>query len=343
MNTEQTSGRAAAKKSADLRSFYDKELLPSLSELNAERKKVTLSITLFWTISAVLFLYPYMYIMDFFLVIPLLSFVVIIAVVLAWWIIFSPKRKKLNLKYKEQVISKLVAYIDPALIYYPQSHIAQIEYEHSKLFPTHVDRFKGDDFVSGTTGNIKFRFSEVHSEREHQKGTGRSSERTSTFDTIFKGLFFVADVNWNFNSETFVLPDNAERVFGKLGAAFQSKSTSQGELVKLRDEEFEKLFKVYSTDPVKAAHMLSPGLIRKMIALRKKAGSDIYFSFIGSQVFIAVKIRKNLNEAPMFRSMISFEKISEQYRYLEMAAAMTDILNEHSLDAHVRESIHPMV
>ena len=69
-------------------------------------------------------------------------------------------------------------------------------------------RYTGDDYVKGKIGDTYIEFSEIHSEYKTQ------NNKQTTWHIIFKGLFFIANFNKNFKSETLVLPDVAQKAFG---------------------------------------------------------------------------------------------------------------------------------
>jgi hypothetical protein len=224
--------------------------------------------------------------------------------------------------FKEKVIRRIVAFIDPALVYQPLSHISQEWFQISGLFKHRIDRFKGDDHVTGTTGLTKMEFSELHAEYETRDNKGNRHHHT-----LFKGLFFMADFNKDFAGITYVLPDQAERVFGALGTMFQEMNKTRGQLIKLEDVEFEKEFAVYGTDQIEARYILSTSLMKRILDFKKKTGKRISLSFVGSRVFVAIPYRKNLFEPRVFHTLLDFEPIKEYFDDLRIALSIVEDLN----------------
>ena len=141
-----------------------------------------------------------------------------------------------------------------------------MEYWQSDLFRLPYDRYSGDDLISGVIDRTDFRCSELHT--EYKEVTYRDGKRHETWVTIFRGLFFHADFNKHINGNTYIEPDNAERLFGSWGRKLQG--SNKGKLVKLEDPEFEKLFVVFSTDQVEARYILTPAIMHALVELRKR-------------------------------------------------------------------------
>lgn len=143
---------------------------------------------------------------------------------------------------------------------------------------------------------------------------------------IFRGIFFVADFNKNFNGHTVVLPDTAERMLGKFGQSLQSMS-SRGQLIRLEDPEFEKEFCVYSDDQVEARYILSTSLMQRIIEFKRKWNTKIYLSFRNSNVYIAISMSKNLFETRLFKSVQDYKFIEENIQFLILITGIIEDLN----------------
>ncbi len=175
-----------------------------------------------------------------------------------------------------------------------------------------------------TLGKTAIEFSEVVG--KHVTSTGTGSNRKEHQSIIFKGIFFVADFNKYFDGHTVVLPDTAEKMLGSLGQSLQSMS-SRGELVKLEDPEFEKEFCVYSDDQVEARYILSPSLMKRIVDFKRKWNTKVYLSFRDSKVYIAIKMDKNLFETRLFKSIVDYNFIEQNIRFLTLLTGIVEDLN----------------
>lgn len=309
------------------RPFYDVALVPSLQNLETERKKLVRNFFLFMIIPAVAAAGGLFFVKH--LEMPIYIVIVAVAGMSGTGLFYAfnyKKIKSLKIQFKKNVIEKMVKFIDESLHYSPESRIHENEYHQSKLFLTGVDRYSGDDLVNGTIGKTGIKFSEVHSEYKTVT-TDKNGRRRETWHTIFRGIFFIGDFNKNFNGETIVLPDTAENLFGSLGSFFQKMNVSREQLVKLEDPEFEKYFCVYSNDQVEARYILSTKLMQRITELKKKSKKKIRLSFINSKVFIAISIGKNLFEPPFFRTMLNYNLMEEFFNYLHLSVGIVEELD----------------
>lgn len=241
-------------------------------------------------------------------------------------------------EYKAATVEKLLHFINPDFNYSMEKHIPRAVFMESGLFGEAPSVYEGDDHVSGIIGDTKIEFSELNTSYVSMSSKGKRE------GSIFKGIFFVADFNKNFQGKTIVLPDIAESIFGNvLGQGLQSVAI-EGELVKLEDPEFEKHFVVYTTDQVEARYILSTSLMERMVNFREKAGvgGAFYASFVNSKIYIAFPhegkiIKKIFKKTPeefkgffepdLSRPIADFETIREYYEDLRLMIGIVEELN----------------
>lgn len=309
-------------KSKQLYPFYQKELVPEIEILEEDRKKIVKKMTIIGVVLAVLVI-PLFFIVE---ELDTMIFPIVIAAVIFGGALhyFS---KDYACEFKENVLQKIVNYIDPNLSYIPTMCISEGQFMRSGIFRKGIDRYNGDDFVEGTVGSTKIEFSEIHAEYETRDSKGRRSHHT-----IFKGLFFVGDFNKHFKTDTYVLPDQAERFLGSIGGMLQGVNKQYGELVKMEDPVFEKEFVVYGEDQIEARYILSPALMERITKFRKKSGARISLSFKGSKVYIAIPFAKNLFEPSVFSTILDFKPVKE---FFDDFALMIDIVEDLNLNTRI--------
>lgn len=242
----------------------------------------------------------------------------------------SVSQGKYRSEFKTNVVQAIVHLINPEWHYNPNSHIPLDVYQRSKLFTKGVDRYKGDDLVHGVIEKTDFQFSELHSEYKTETRDKNGRKQTS-WHTIFKGLFAHLDFNKEIKGETLVLPDTAESLLGSFGKKLQSMS-GRGKLINMENVEFEKLFVVYGSDQIEARYVLTPTMMEAMIRIKKEYNKDVYFSFIGSRVFFAISISKDLFEPRIFSSGVKFDDILEMNRYFGI---IDTIIHEMNLNTRI--------
>ncbi|MBN2492693.1 MAG: DUF3137 domain-containing protein, partial [Planctomycetes bacterium] len=196
----------------------------------------------------------------------------------------------------------------------------------SQIFPRPPDRYRGDDLVRGRVGRTELQFSELHTEYL-SRGTDRKGRTRGSWHTIFRGLFFAAGFHKNFRGTTLVLPDTAERLLGGIGKMLQSFNRARGELMKLEDPEFERLFVVYGDDQIEARYILSPSLMERITEFRRRAGRPVYLSFVRSRVYVAIGYGRELFEPRFYRSILGFETVAPYFEDLQLALGIVEDLN----------------
>ncbi len=235
------------------------------------------------------------------------------------------------MQFKARVIRRIIEFIDPGLVYSPEGHISKLRFHSSRIFTRYPDRLRGDDLVRGAVARTEMEFSEVHAEYKTESTDSRGRKQRK-YRTIFKGLFFTAGFNKDFKGKTVVLPDTAERLLGGMGGFFQSLNRSRGKLIKLENPEFERFFVVYGDDQIESRYVLSTSLVDRILRFRKKTGRDIYLSFVGSEVFVAIPYKRNLFEPRVFSKVTGFKGVREYFADLKLALGIVEDLD---LNTHI--------
>lgn len=254
------------------------------------------------------------------------GFVVLLAPLIYYLVLVSPYKKR----FKKEVVSRIVTFIDENLSYDPDNTITLAEFRASMLeeFWQPVDRWRGEDYVKGTLGKTAVKFSEVHAEYETTTTNSKGNTETKYHD-IFKGLFFIFDFNKDFEGFTVVLPDYAERYFGRFGKMLQSwkGKIKPGELVKLADTEFEREFVVYSDNQITARYVLSTSLMRRLLTFRRQLDKQVYLSFVNGKLYMGIPVGKDLFEPTVFKTLLDFKLVHEFFEYMQLGKDIVEELN----------------
>ncbi len=141
-----------------------------------------------------------------------------------------------------------------------------------------------------------------------------------TRKSVFKGLFFRANFNKKLKSKTVVIPSI-------LDANISSLKIGKGQLIKLEDPEFSKLFTVYGNDQVEGRYILSTNLMAKLAQFRKKAGRNLYISFVENMIYIAIEYPEEIFEPRLFKSMLSLAPMREYFENIQLMLGIVEDLN----------------
>ncbi|MEM6720470.1 MAG: DUF3137 domain-containing protein [Bacteroidota bacterium] len=219
-------------------------------------------------------------------------------------------------KYKDEVIKPIVEAEFPGMLYEDDRHISKGIFNSSNLF-RRPDRFNGEDLFSGKIDATTFTFSEIHAEEKHEI-KGKDGNKTTWYSTIFRGLFLIADFNKEIENETYVYSSG-----GKWFSRFKR--------VKLEDPEFEDRFNVYSDDQIEARYILTPKMMQRIVDVEDRFGANLYLSFRGNNVYIAIKQSQNMFESS-FNDEVSFTQVAY---FLEEVRSILDIINELDLNLRI--------
>jgi DNA-binding transcriptional LysR family regulator len=228
--------------------------------------------------------------------------------------------------FKEQLIQPLVRFLAPSMTYLPQNGISEARFCAGELFRQRIDRYRSEDLVKGTVGETRVEFADVRAEHKVETRDSRG-QRHTRWQTVFHGLFFIADFHKHFQGRTLVLPDTAQKLFGKLGQALQRFDIGRGELIQLEDPDFEEEFVVYGTDQVEARYILSPALMQRMLALRRQTGAELFFSFTNGEMHLAIADGKDRFRPSLFRSVLDRDTLRTFADELLFALDLVETLN----------------
>lgn len=241
--------------------------------------------------------------------------------------------------FKQMIIHPLIRFIDPNLQYAPDGFIDLYTFRRAEIFQRYVNEFDGEDLVSGTIGKTNIKFSEVKARYKDEDGEiGPDSIhpviialkiliRCIFNRNIFKGLFFVADFHKTFYGQVLIMPDKAEKYFGRFGKMLQSHNFLRGKLIRMDNTEFERQFAVYGGDQIQARYVLSPAVMDKILGFKKKTGDSIFLSFKNSTLYIAVPSKRNLFEPQYFRNMVDYIATFQYFQDLRLFIGIVDEFN----------------
>jgi hypothetical protein len=233
--------------------------------------------------------------------------------------------------FKQKVITSALKSVDESLEFDYENGLSEQDFVFSQLFNQQPDRYSSQDQIFGSAGKTRFSFSEVHA--EYKTETRTKNGRQVHWHTILKGIVFCADFNKHFNGITVVKPKD----FGSaIGAWFSDKlpifSSSDRELVKLENPNFEELFVTYSTDQVEARYILTPSMMERLCQLEDKCTYTISLSFIDTRMYIAFPLDKDYFEPPVFKSLLDQKSINED---LSVIRFMYGIIKELDLNTRI--------
>ncbi|BDY13092.1 DUF3137 domain-containing protein [Hydrogenimonas cancrithermarum] len=301
---------------SDLLDYYYEGLYPELEALEKERKRIVRQIVVVFIVVALALLWILSRTggnAETFLFLAFGAFVLLGFVIN--WLMGSYRRR-----FKERIFRKIVTRIDPNLIYIPDGMIPKTIFRLSGLFSDDIDHYDGNDLIRGKIGETPIEFSDLTVEKETTDAKGRKDRHT-----IFAGTFIMTEFHKSFKHTTMVFPDIAERYLGVLGGWLQGMASKK--LVRMDNPAFEKEFKVYADDPIEAHYLLTPIIMEKLVALKKRADAPLYLSFKYDKLFIAIANGGDWFEPTLLKSLLSIDIFKAYIENLNLILGIVEELN----------------
>jgi hypothetical protein len=236
---------------------------------------------------------------------------------------YSNRKDRYTRDFKETIIREIIYYLHPGIIYKPDEVIAKEDYKHSGLFRKNFDWYDGDDYMEGIYKNVSFRCSELLTQYE--------SGSRNLLRTIFKGLFFVAEINISLSSATYVWASGEEQTGGSIAdERYRLMRLPNVNKIKLEcaSAEFENIFSVYSTNPSEAGSILTKAMTERLIKFKKQVNRDIAISFVAGRCYFAIAINEDLLEPSGFDT----DDREEVKKYFFTVLLILSIINQLHLN-----------
>lgn len=207
-------------------------------------------------------------------------------------IVGSTIRSKIIKKFKNEFMIEIIHEVYPDAKYDANGGFSEKTLLEPGFFRS-PDRYYVKDLISSSYENVPFSQCDYDLQEEHTSTDSRGNT-TTTYQTYAKGRMIIIDFKREFNGVVRILETKW------LGA-----STSGLTKVETESLEFNKKFKTYATDSLKAFYILTPQVQLKLLELESKFKGSIFFSFQAGKLYVAINdskgtldfsIKKDLNQ-----------------------------------------------
>lgn len=284
--------------------IYEEVLVNSKQELENLRKKLLFRLFILISITICLVVVCFMYTS-----VVKTALIGYLAIVVCIFIIRGPQNEYKS-KYKEKVVKTFIKSYDDNLSYTPEGKIPSQIYR-SAGFETNYDRYHSDDLIIGNIDGHKIMMGEVHTEIESEH-TDSDGNTTTTYVTIFHGMFGNVHINNKYNGEIKVHSNK-----GKLGNLFSGKKR-----IEMDSAEFEKYFDVYADDKIQAMQILTSDIMEQMINFITENKIKFEITINQSEFYIRFKTGQ-MFEANVFKSSVNFDTLKNVYDIINFTFDIT--------------------
>jgi hypothetical protein len=205
--------------------------------------------------------------------------------------------------FKEKIIGQIITYIYPSAVYKPMGFISKKEYKASGLYRRRFTHFDGDDYWQCVYNDLAFHCSEIKSWYEDMAGR----------ENIFKGLFFIADINNMFTGGTYIWIKGKTQLAASIADEhYRMFPLPQVQKVRVSHEDFNKHFSVYTTNAEEASLILSYNMPDHILRIKEKLQKDISLSFVRGKCYIAIPFEEDLLE-PVKKNLRDKQQIKNYF------------------------------
>ncbi len=256
-----------------------------------------------------------MYLDEFFLKI-LLPVAIVFVLSAAIFIFASMRIDKLKALMGSAVTLPIIKELFDVKIYRPNGHINR-EIIASAGLVNNWEDISGSDYFEGSYNGVSIRYSDVNLSHE-ETDTDSDGKKTTKNVTDFKGQWLVCD----FGKELSATVRLIER---KGGTRFQRKHDGGKSDVETENMEFNKKYRITTTDGHTAFYLLTPHFMERVMAVDEMAKSSSLFCFQDGKVHIALYSGRDFFELKGVR-LDHMDNVRQKFR--GDLKYLTDIVDE---------------
>ena len=184
--------------------------------------------------------------------------------------------------FKDQINKRLFSRLNSQIKYTPDKYISKKDFRNSHLFVDESFDYEGCDHCSLDVKERLIEFSEVKA--SIHKSTGKYS---TTEIIYFHGLFMKLHLNLQAGFIGIIPKQKKKGLFSFLED--KKMNTFHGKQKLDLPSDFGQTFDVYCDDRVQAQQILTNDVKNNILQMHTQFDQNIYFSFQGSSVYIAVE------------------------------------------------------
>lgn len=291
----------------DFRIFYNHTIHPELLRLERYRKRL-----LFLFVLSFLFIFG-LFIVGIWLEVMVVTLTLMLFVGVYIFILYQRVQKFVQ-TFKPNIMNLITDFIDDGinygeLTYDASKMIPQKKFEASGIFGADIAVYEGEDYLKGTIGNVPFELCELNVREE--------SKVRQRLNYVFKGVYLCATMEYPMRGEVLVLPRAFRQYLTRSVRMFGLKSGKPADGF-IKNPDFRNIWMTYATLEGAFNQVLSEDMQQRLVDYYEETDKQIYLSFKGNKIYIAVTEHKDILEPYIFRTNVSFELVREFYEDLTL-------------------------
>jgi Protein of unknown function (DUF3137) len=227
-------------------------------------------------------------------------------------------------RFKMLCIEEIMKFIHPSFHYKAHKFVPINRFVESHMFKYLPNkRYEGDDFCSGTLGSLgKLEFSEIEARRKPAQGEKIRKKDEGLM--VFKGLYFVAEVENTFPGYTVIVPKSNDLTKSQFPDNVKLHPYTNNV-----PTELSQYFSVFTDMDSTSKDVLTPNVVKLMVEFqRTHAHTELMASFHNHKIYVGVAHEKDLFEPKLFHSLMDFNVIKTFFDDLYNAIMIVETLGQ---------------
>ena len=225
---------------------------------------------------------------EFFVFLPF--FCGVLSFILIYYIKIKDLHKKYIFNFKNDIVQKIIGKNFNDFTFEPNNCFSAEEIKKSYIVPI-GNRYSGDDLISGTYNNVKFKQCDLCI--QNHQSTGKSS----TTVTYFKGKWIQFDFTQKKLDGYLQIREKEYGGAKKVSSFFSEMPVTEN--IKTENIKFNEQFLVKAENPHTAFYLITPQFMELVQDLCKRVQGQISIAFTNGILHIAIHNRKNAFEPPL--------------------------------------------
>lgn len=222
--------------------------------------------------------------------------------------------QKFRSTFKPNIVNLVLDFMDNdvnygTLKYHPKRYLSKEKFLQSKIFVTAAEQYEGEDFIEGMIGELPFEMCELNV-REFSMVRNR-------LNYVFRGVFLHTTFNYEIPGAILILPREFRQYLSRSIRAFDLMGGKNADQL-FRNENFVSVFMTYATPDAPLKGLLSEDMQKALVSYRHRTGKEIYISFLGKEVYVAITQPKDMLEPLYFQSNVSFDLVREFFEDVQL-------------------------
>jgi len=297
----------------EFRIYYNHTIHPELIRLERKRKRLLKLIAFSIVLIAVLIaigIYLHILPLTLFMMLPISFYVAYLV----------NEIRKFVSTFKPQIVNLILDFIDDGvnygtLKYEAEKSISRSTFNKSRIFMSPAVQFVGEDYISGKLGELDFEMSELNV-REYSRARSR-------LNYVFRGVFLHSTFTRPLRGSILILPQKFRQYLSRTIKEFVRIGGYEVDSG-LENELFTLNFMTYATPDAFVSGVLSPEMQKGIVEYKLKSGKEIYISFIGQEIYVAITEPKDILEPFIFQSNISFDLVKDFFEDISMLLSIVE-------------------